>query len=187
MGGVLHGAAIGTYVVPAVWTVVASATGLTSNDAGAFSGLTLRQTIQSANISASGGTQVRVTFLTNNNGTLDKAYIGNHPGSGDAYDMDSPVQLLFGGSASASLVGNTPKTSDGVNFTRIAGRALVITYYFGGSGYNYKKDTGGSTGWNSYFKNGDDASTANASGYTDYTAAQGNLNALGISQVELLI
>jgi hypothetical protein len=168
------------------WTTVANPD-LNGNQAGSWNNFTLRQVIASAQLSASGGTKIRITFKAGSAAaglTLTKVYIGNHPGTGDAYDMTGPVQLLFGGSASSgAIASNTTKASDGVPFTRIAGRDLIVAMYTASAGVNNYAKRVTLTGYSNYYKSGDDAATADATGYTSYSVD----DVIGVHLIELFV
>ncbi len=127
-------------------------------------GYTSREVIPNAQLTDPTGTLWRFTFRSGdaNGVTIDKAYVGSRAAAGDAYDVDSFTQILFGAAAYFSVAPATDKLSDEVAFTLTAGRDLVISFY-SSSGRSSSQTISSVT---DYYKLGDDAATANTSGYT---------------------
>jgi hypothetical protein len=99
--------------------------------------------------------------------------------------MDSPTQVLFGGSASTGAISaNATKLSDEIAFTRIAGRDLVIAIYSTTVATDGYASLAPTTNYKTYYKIADDAATANASSYSNYSTSVGIFM---VNQVELLI
>lgn len=99
-----------------------SATLAGTDDGGGDSNLNFREVINSLNLSAATGTQVRVTILfgtacPTETGSLDALYIGRAATSGHAYDFNgNQVQLTFSGGTSVNGSAGSSQTSDWVTF-----------------------------------------------------------------------
>lgn len=185
MGAVIHGSLAGCNVASGAWTTIASPN-LNINVSTGVQNFTHRLVIQSAQLSASGGTKIRVTFKGGTTGlTIAAAYVGNHPGTGDAYDTVAQTQLTFGGSGSSGASGaNGTILSDEVNFTRIAGRSLVITWYTTTGASNQVSGRTTLTGYESFYISGDDTTATNTTGYSSWTVDIGQA-VIGVHLVEL--
>jgi len=144
-------------------------------DGGGQSNNTIRVIYPSAQLTNTDYTSTRVTLYAASGEALQIGvmYIGNKAGSGDAYDFaDTPVQVTFdGGAASKALAIGANGVSDWVNFKIAAGADIIISFYVSGNGTNdgFRAQTG-ETGFLSYYKAGNDASTVNATGYSALSA-----------------
>lgn len=162
------------------WTQV---TEIALSSTAGWAAWTLRNVIASGSISQSGGSAARVTFRAVSGAVLAAAYIGLKSATGDAYDADSMTQLLFSGSGSVTHGAGETVVSDAVAFNVPAGRGVVVTAYYS-SGNAYQNTTNGSeTTTLLYYKSGNDAATANATGYTNSSSYAG----AGVTKLELLI
>lgn len=157
----------------ATWLTAASAT-LNADDDGWAN--TLRMVISSAQISNTGLAQIRVTLQAGNaqGYTFDKAYVEMAAAAGDAYDFQAtPKQLLFGGAAGYAIAAGNNVVSDSLLFSIEASKNLVFSVHGSGDAtHDMARQTTGVTGWQGYFKAGDDASTTNATGYTSLAAGR---------------
>lgn len=159
---------------------------LNANNSAGWSGYTILTVIASAQVSNTGGSKIRVTVDAPSASTyvVGAAYIGLAATSGDPYDFESspgPVQLTWGGSATPTFSAGSVNLSDEIVFSIPASRGLVFAMYSASS--STVRVIAAATGYSSYFKSGNDASTVNRSGYTDYTSIFG---AAGVSKVESL-
>ncbi len=184
-------AAMFAAVVAGTWqTAAGPLTG--DGDNGGWNGFTIRIVIANAQLSFPVGTsQIRVTFEAGSVGggeglTISSAYVDNGAGAGDAYDFNgtaagAPYQLLFGGLGSTTLSAGAQSASDGVGFSRVAGRDLVISMHInGGTGSDTFRSKATQTGWVSYYKVAvSEAATVNATGYSTAGPA-----VLGVIKVE---
>lgn len=115
-------------------------------------------------------TQVRVGFKahpTTEGVTISAAYIG-HKGAGDQYDFaTTPVQFLFSGSGSTTIAAGTSLVTDNANFTWDKVSDLIISMYISDTAHDSMAFTTGTSNYNSYNKSASDASTVDATGYSD--------------------
>lgn len=130
-----------------------------------WAGFTMRQIIPESGLAA--GSRVRLTLSGPSTGSslvIASAYFGRQSVSGGTHAYDTtPVQILFSGSAGATVpVGGTVLTDD-IVISVGAGQRCVL-------GVNCTlgdmPDSGVLTGWFAYEKAGADAATVSASGYT---------------------
>lgn len=137
------------------------------------SGVTIRMVIPGSALSTS-GSNVRFTLkcpdAIGSSTSIAAMYIGEYAGSGDAYDMKSsapaPTQVLVGGSGSFTLPyqGDDVKT-DSLAFAIDETKTYVIAMAITGSGAVPRTAAAAVSGAQGYSKSGNDASTANATGY----------------------
>lgn len=152
-----------------------------------WTNVTLRTIISASQISASGN-RVSVRFAGDGAGlfVLAKAYIGHVAPGGEPYDTDFMTQLTFNsGSVGFSITNAQTIDSDYVSFALDKSRDLVISYYLPSPG-STEDDFGtalGLVGWSMWAITGDDAATANTSGYNDYTLSYGCT--AGITQISV--
>lgn len=186
MPGLFGGIMTASHALTGTWTTIVSPNVNTTPGGDPWSGYTVRNVIADALLSASGGTKIRITLKAGTAGvTVSKVYVGNHPGTGDAYDTTAQTQILFGGSASTGAISaNATKLSDEIAFTRTAGRDLVITIYSATVATNGYASLAPTTNYKTYYKNGDDAATANATGYSNYSTSVGIFM---VNQIELFV
>lgn len=139
-----------------------------------FTGHTIVNRIGSALILATGGeggVTISIKAQAGAGTTVGKAYIGHKAASGDAYDFETtPVQILFGGSASKALAAGESAVSDKAAFIIESGKDVLVALYI--TGANHAKQ-GATADLYTYYKGGDDAATVNKSGYTEDSAANG--------------
>lgn len=152
-----------------------------------WANFTIRQRIDSAAFLIS-GTRIQVRFACDGSGTFtcSKAYIGEAAAAGDAYDFASaPTQLTFsGGSAGFTITGSQTIDCDEVNFTLDRTKNYVISFVSPSSATDDFGMAGpGTANWSLYYKSGDDATTVNATGYTDYSATR---DVGGITQIAVI-
>ena len=131
-----------------------------------WTGYTLRHVYSTALI-AGAATKARMTFRAHPtvSTVVDKIYMQAQAASGDAYDYSTtPIQVtVSGGSTSFTLTAGSELLSDEITITIGASEGLVIAPHFTASGI---ATFSGSPSGNAYYKNADDVTTVNASGYT---------------------
>jgi hypothetical protein len=163
----------GALSVAAVSSDTAASATLDTNSGG-WSGYTIR-VVASTTAASNGKTYIRVRFNASTAESLvvTNAYIGAKATSGDQYDFDtSAVQLTFdGGSTNKTISSSQSAYSDWVALSLPAGRDVVIAFYEA-STVSLRAKSGKETGWLSFYRTltGDDASTVNASGYSDWSS-----------------
>lgn len=170
-----------------VWTEVYSAT-LSGQDTGYFT-FTGVQVIPVGNLSATGGTQIRLTLSPRGSAgddtKINSVYVSNGGGT-DAFDHgETPVQILFGGASGTTLTANgSDVVSDGAAFVKDGTNTLIISFDLDGASAN-DIALGTVTSNTFYGKFGvSEAGTEDKSTYTDLS---GTGNARVISKVELLL
>lgn len=176
-------AAAGTWTE--VWTADFAAS---SADEAGWNGYTIVNVVDVANFSATGGTQIRLTFEghSTNDLTVDSCYVGNVAASGDAYDADSPMtQILVDGSGSFTIAAGVETVTDGVAFVKGAGNDFIQDFYFSTAANDDIRRGGTPTGGDFVgYRTSDESGTANkTTGYTDATASKFR----GLLKIELLI
>ncbi len=98
--------------------------------------------------------------------SFSKMYIGEKATSGDAYDFAStPRQVTFSSGQAGGTVTSSGLTSDPIPFRVDKHKDYIISIYFSSYSEPPKKDTAAS-GYALYYKEGDDAATVDASGYS---------------------
>ncbi len=146
------------------------------SDGGGYSGYTVRQVINSADLSNTGLATCRLSFTGSSLEGLitDNVYIQSQ-GAGDVYDFSgTPVEVLFGGGSGFSIAKDEVIVSDSLTFTIAAATNYVVSWYVPtGSG----AADGGivSSGPTSaltrgYWKIASEAATVDVTGYTAGTA-----------------
>ncbi len=161
-----------TMVAGGAWVTSASS-GIDANS-GLHANRTIRVLINSAGLTNTGMSGVRVSFKASSAEILGigAAYIGQAADAGDAYDFQAaPVQLLFGGAGSVEIAAGGTVVSDEAVFTIPAGKNIIVSFYVVN---NTSKDgvlsKNSVANWMSYYKDAtNDASTVNASGYSSST------------------
>jgi 6-phosphogluconolactonase (cycloisomerase 2 family) len=173
-----YGGITGSFVQSNAWAV-SSAFGA------AFNGYTVRQVVDSGQLTRS-GSKVKISFkgTTTDGNSISSCYIGLKASSGDAYDFASaPTQVTFnGGSAGFSVTSTTAVTSDEISFEIDETKSYVIAFRVT-SGFNNWAATvnaGSNQVWAKSASN--DASTVNATGYTNFSSTG---EVLGISKIEV--
>jgi hypothetical protein len=154
-------------VIAETWRTAVGPQTFSSGEGGGWSGYTLRVRIEAAQLSNTGGSQVRVTLRGGDlaGAQIGSCYIGMAAATGDNYDFEAtPTQLLFSGVGTATIAANTNLLSDAAVFTVAAGKALIVACYFSGSTSLAIQSS--ATGWTSSYKSANDASTVDATGYT---------------------
>lgn len=148
-----------------------------------WSGYTIRLLVNSAQISNTGLSKVRVTFESSSAQalTIDAAYIGHAAAAGDAYDYEStPTQLLFSGSGGFAISSGTQKVSDEVAFSVQSSKNLIIAYHVSGDAtHDDVRAKATQTGFTSYYKSANEAGTVDVTGYSTSAKA-----ILGVMRVE---
>lgn len=139
-----------------------------SNDTG-WSGYTIRVRIKAAQIVA--GSRFRLTL---DNGTnpiaMSSQYIQTRNMAGDTYDFSTtPIQVMYAGSPTISSGSGGTFVSDEILLSQTATEDIIISSYFSGATNLRRKN--GITGWEYYFKIGNDSSTVDASGYSGVATA----------------
>ena len=176
----------------ATWTTVYDGSGFWSvahaEDPG-WSGYTFVATLALAAFSATGGTQIRLSFIGSNSAEGFEAnamWVGNG-GGGDVWDFTGDqVQLKQGGSNTISCGGSNAiiVTDDGIAFVKDATNPLVLAMQFSNSAHDDlgRWNDGGLNYGDSWFKPAvQEASTQNKSGYTH------NVTSNYIYKIELLM
>jgi len=140
------------------WTVAASSTH--DGSASGWSGYTCRTVMPVT----AGGTQVRVTLNAGASEGLNvySAYVGKVSGT---CGFVSPAQLSFSGSNTANIPagGSAQGTA---NLTVAAGDSLVVSFYMNDANDTASRRMAPQSGCSAYYKVGNDAGTAAATGYT---------------------
>lgn len=162
--------AVASAASPAAW-----ATLVDPSPAGASSGwdtFTIRQ-LYATGAYAGGapaiGTKIRITLLGPSAGSAAVAaiYVGHKAAAGDPYDFDgSQVQLLVSASGSFAVGTSASVLTDEANFSFDKSKDLVVAIFFSGAS-SISTVTGLGTNYHEYYKAANDASTTDASGYTD--------------------
>lgn len=150
------------------WVIVASSSGAPYESNG-WNGYTVVQTISSAQLTNTGLNNVRVTFRSGQSEGLSigKAYIGHTAASGASYGFEqNPVQLLFNGKVSAAVSGINTEFQASADFTIVSGKSLVIAFLPNNSSLDAGAQSQSQSGWQAYWKFGDDVITTAKSGYT---------------------
>lgn len=129
-----------------------------------WAGYTLRQVIPASELLTCA--KLRITFGASYDNVVcavGAAYIQKQAPSGDLYDFSTtPVQITVGGSNSFAIAGTA--VSDPISLAVTSGDILVLSVYFT-SGYPQIYTTLAGVG--SYYRNANDPSTVNTSGYTN--------------------
>jgi len=157
---------------------LASATLNTSSST--WAGRTLRQVIDSAQITNAGKEYTRATFKAGSASVLyiNHATVGLASTTGDPYDFEDYAGLTFNnGSYRASILPGESITSDPIDFTIPSGRDVLISVYTSEDGSGYAQ--GSSTGWDAYYVDYDDQSL-DGDAYTTF----GLGSAVGVTKVE---
>lgn len=149
-----------------------------------WSGYTLRQTfeIYGLKVPTFAPTHIRLAIRSSNTEGMDLStcYVGHQTAniSGDYYDFaNTPVQVTFSGSNSVSIPANTRVLSDWVSFNWDRANGIVVSMFI--SGANDAIAASGPLdipGALAFYKNANDPTTVDASGYTRDTA--GDLQAV---------
>lgn len=140
--------------------------GTASSNSGGWSGYTMRTVIDKSLLGGS-ATKLRITFLGGfvASAEITKSYVQIRAASGDAYDFAStPAQVLFSGSANATLAANTQLVSDEVTLSIDGLSDLVVSVYSGSTtsiSGGYSNSLAGTT-VNGFYTSGDDAATVNS-------------------------
>jgi 6-phosphogluconolactonase (cycloisomerase 2 family) len=166
--------AASTYQSPGAPVPTVGPVTLAGSDSG-WSPVTIRHVIDAGQVLVS-GSSVQLVFKASGAGVFapTKVYIGHVGGGADPYDFEFATQVTFNsGSAGFSISAGATITSDIISFGLDATRDLVVSYYMPTD--DGMATTTGLTGWSTYHKLGDDASTTDASGYTDYTPSRTSL------------
>lgn len=154
---------------------------LTMASLGGSATWTYRNVVPSSLLGAISSSRVRLTVRGAATGVIN-AYFGRRAASGDAYDFASspaPVQCLSGGSATINLAASTDLVLDELNFAFDPAFPHMFAAYVV-SGTNPMALTTAGGGLDQYFKNANDASTVNATGYTTNTS-----NFAGLRRIEV--
>ncbi|MDH3233769.1 MAG: hypothetical protein OEQ29_09575 [Alphaproteobacteria bacterium] len=118
-------------------------------------------------------TKCRVTLKSAPSGyaQISEAWIGHKAGSGDAYDFAAtPIQIKFGGSASAGFTGNNQeKLSDEISFAWDKTSSLLISCKtVNASGSSLGRSSTDATKFDTHYKFQGTPSTVNKTGYTNW-------------------
>jgi len=162
--------------------LTAAQSAASDTDAGGWNGYTIRQIIDTSEISNTGLAFIRVSISAASGEayTFSNMYVGHAAAAGDVYDFEStPTEVLFSGGSGSALSSGQTKVSDQTTFQVSASKNLIVSFY-GASANDGVAARGTETGWSAYWKNANDAATVNATGY----ALSGN-DVLGIFLVEV--
>lgn len=158
---------------------------LVSNGYG-WNGYTIRPVIAAAALTNPGfsPSQMRVTVATSSAHALTfaKWYVGHKAAAGDAMDAASLTQILFSGSAGATLSAGTTLASDWVSFAWDLTSALVLPVYISSANDGAILKSGFANADYYYKLGADEAATANVSGGT-YTTFSSSL--IFITKIEV--
>ncbi len=147
------------------WQVMAAATP-DGNSVG-WSGYTIRQRIDMAQLAHTDGSQVRVTLKSGllAGFVIDDIRIGEATGATGG-DYSPTGVLLFGASTGVTCGTDAQVISDGLVFdVNPAWLGIVIAFHFSGASA-IAEELVAQTGWTSFYKNGNDVATPTATGYT---------------------
>lgn len=153
-----------------------------------WNGYTTYARIPLAALSATGGTQIRLTFYGGNTegAEFSALYVGEGA-AGDVADFNAtPTQLQMGGSNTITIppASATTGVTDGAAFVKDGTHDLQISWqYQNAAKDNIWRRTAPDGNHKSGYKNAIDAATVDKSGYTDASAS----GLFGIAKVELLI
>lgn len=158
---------------PGEWRISASSI-LPLHNAG-YGGYTNRQLVPASAITNPDGSLSRITFQASAaSGAVNilAAYIGKAVTTGNPYAFQvPPVQLFFGGSATATIPQATLLVSDEAAYAPATGDNLVISVAYASPSTPARASA--ATAWTTYYKFGNDAATIAAIGYTSYPLAIG--------------
>lgn len=169
------------------WTQVFSGPGGSGANNPGWNGYTLVQSIPLSAFSATGGSQIRLTFTGPTSGEdmeFGALWVGNGGGT-DPYDFtgDQVQMTASGGNTITVPMGGTLLT-DAKSFVKDGTNPLLVAVQWG----NAAKDdmrwaTGTGAGYTLYYRNtAADAATQNKSSYSNFATSS-----LMISKIELLI
>lgn len=147
------------------------------------SNTTFRVRISSSQfVAGNGGSKIRITLegATSGSITFSAIYVGKAASSGSYAFATTPQQVLFSGSSSVTPPTSSTVVSDEVSFSLDTSSDLVVSLYASGSGTVRAKTT--LTGWATYYKSGNDASTVAATGYTSSSN-----DTIAISKIESFV
>lgn len=152
-------------------------------DEAAWSGYTYRFKIPAAKVYNSCASLKLEFARITHDWQIGKCYIGEQAASGDEYDFqNAPTQVLFGGGA-GKVFNADAILSDEVTLALDYSKNIVISLYIITLTYLPAGGvTGTYSGYKTWYKSGDDASTQNATGYSAHSSSgkQMFLNALHI-------
>lgn len=160
------------------------------NDVG-WNGFTLRQRIDAAALANFDKDLCRVTIhaaIASEGFSVSKVYIALKAAAGDPYDYASaPTQLLFGGASGFSIATGTSIVSDSAAFAIPAAAAGVVIAWVANNGTadNTRSKVTQASCF-PYFKAGDDATTINATGYTDYSVTKDLVGTMRIEVADVV-
>ncbi len=130
---------------------------------------TLGLRVESAQLSNTGGSQIRVT-ITGGSGegiSLAAVYIGMAAASGDAYDFETtPTQVLFSGSSSVVAAAGVAVVSDAVTFSVEASKAVLLTTFADSAANDTSfQITAGQTGFAGFYKSANEPALVDKTAY----------------------
>lgn len=130
-----------------------------------WTGYTLRCLVPASLVTKSAHSKVRVTLpAVASDTSYDAFYIGHGASSGDVYDFETtPVRVTVGGQTSFTVTAGQSLVSDTLTFTLDETKPFLISCHLTTDLVPYKD---GVTGVNVYYRNGDHASTVDASSFT---------------------
>ena len=148
---------------------------------------TIRQYIASSALSASGGSQIRITFRAATSGggfNLVKAWVGARNMAGEKLDFDgNQAQLQFGGNDGILIAANTEEVSDSSAFTLPSSTDLIISYGVNGASTDDIRSRITQANWEGWYQFSiDDVATENVT-QSNYT--QDSRDMIGVVNVEL--
>lgn len=140
---------------------------------GNIDGKTIKVRIKAAQLSPPSGAVTKIRLGLQGHAdeplTLAKLYIGQKATSGDAYDAASLSQMKVGGSSAFTVPQGTQVWTDWLTFSWDKTSDLIVSLYCN-AGANADKMAAASPSaiGDTHLKNGDEAATANATGFTAY-------------------
>lgn len=152
-----------------------------SNGWNSFTGV-IRVQASAMTLPSGGITQVRLKLRAGSSEgfTVTNMYIGHRAAAGDAYDFaTTPVQVLFGGSASKVIAAGTTEWSDWASFAYNKTDDLLGAFYCaGGSSSDMLRYALSVTGAEKYDKVANDAATVNKTGYSNIAVYVGLIDTI---------
>lgn len=155
-----------------------------NNTSSGWASLTLREVVVGSALGPGSALRFQITASSSASVPILAVYAqmaSTAPGADDYDFANTPIQITFGGASSLTLGAGTSQMSDPIPLSMNGSTNVVIAVAFGSGATVLASNTGASALMNGRYKSGNDASTVNASGYTN-TANPAQL----ISRVEVL-
>ena len=144
----------------------------------------LRQSVPASSYALSNdGTLIRFTITAHStqDGTILSAFIGHAGASLPNFDGNQ-VQVLFGGSAGATLHHGVDLTTDAASFAFDHTKKLIVSLGVASAWRGGQVTGSGPSGADSYYKSGDQAN-AGSTTVSGYTTAADSVRALGSVEI----